>query len=247
MNTVVHDPRKNHLIATLWPTEHGGWLKHLQAVELPVGRVLFESGVELQHLHFPTTAVVSLTTTLENGASTESAVVGREGVVGVSAFMGGESTLTGAVVLLAGHGFRIGADVLLAEFHRCGVVQHLLLRYTQTLLVQMSQTAVCNRHHSMEQQLCRSLLAKLDRLEGTELRVTQERLALSLGVRRESVTQVITTLQRADIVARSRGRIEVIDRPALEQRACECYGVIKAREDALDADQGEAAACTVQA
>ena len=247
MNTVVHDPRKNHLIAKLWPSEHDSWLKHLQAVAMPAGEVLFEPGVELQHLHFPTTAVVSLTTTLENGASTETAVVGRDGVVGVSAFMGGESTLTGAVVLLAGHGFRISTDVLLTEFHRCGAVQHLLLRYTQTLLMQMSQTAVCNRHHSMEQQLSRSLLAKLDRLEGPELRTTHERLALSLGVRREGVTQTLAKLQRADIVERRRGRIKVTDRAALEQLACECYGVIKAREDALDADHGESVDRAVRA
>ena len=245
MNTVVHDPRKNHLIANLWPTEHESWLKHLQAVTMPLGQVLFEPGVELQHLHFPTTAVVSLTTTLEGGASTESAVVGRDGVVGVSAFMGGESTLTGAVVLLAGHGFRIRTDVLLAEFHRCGLVQHLLLRYTQTLLVQMSQNTVCNQHHSVEQRLSRSLLAKLDRLDGDEVLITQERLALSLGVRREGVTHALATLERADIVQRNRGRVRIGDRAALEQRACECYGVIKAREDALDADHGEAVVCSV--
>jgi len=247
LNTVVHDPRKNHLIAKLWPTEHDSWLKHLQAVVMPVGQVLFEAGVELQHLHFPTTAVVSLTTTLQNGASTTSAVVGRDGVVGVSAFMGGESSLTGASVLVAGHGFRIRADILLAEFHRCGIVQHLLLRYTQTLLVQMSQTAVCNQHHTMEQRLSRSLLAKLDRIEGDELIVTQERLALSLGVRREGVTETLSTLARADIVERSRGRVRVIDRATLEQRACECYGVIKAREDALNADHGEDVVCSVRA
>ena len=247
MKTLVHDPRKNQLIANLWPTEHDSWLKHLQAVTMPMGQVLFDPGVELQHLHFPTTAVVSLTTTLESGDSTESAVVGRDGVVGVSVFMGGESTLTGAVVLLGGHGFRIRADILLAEFHRCGVVQHLLLRYTQTLLVQMSQNTVCSQHHSVEQRLSRSLLAKLDRIDGDEVLVTQERLALSLGVRREGVTHALATLERAAIVQRNRGRVRISDRTALEQRACECYGVIKTREDALAADQGEAVICAVPA
>lgn len=247
MTTVLHDPRENQLIANLWPTEHDGWLKLLQPVAMPVGQVLFEPGVELKYLHFPTTAVVSLRTMLEDGTGSEAAVVGRDGVVGVSAFMGGESTLTNAVVLLAGHGFRIRADVVLEEFHRCGVVQHLLLRYTQTLMVQMSQNTVCNRHHSLEQRLCRSLLAKLDRVEGQDLRITQEQLAQSLGVRREGVTQALATLQRAGLVERSRGRIRVINHPALEKRACECYGVIKTREDALDADRGEDVACTVQA
>lgn len=247
MTTVVYDPCENQLIASLWPTEQDGWLKQLQPVAMPVGQVLFDPGVELKYLHFPTTAVVSLRTMLEDGTGSEAAVVGRDGVVGVSSFMGGESTLTNAVVLLAGHGFRIRAEVVLEEFHRCGIVQHMLLRYTQTLMVQMSQNTVCNRHHSVEQRLSRSLLAKLDRVEGQDLRITQEQLAQSLGVRREGVTQALATLQLAQLVERSRGRVRITNRPALEDRACECYGVIRAREDALDADKGEDLVCSVQA
>jgi CRP-like cAMP-binding protein len=245
VNPATHDLRENQLLSNLWPTEHDTWFRSLQPVMLTLDQVLFEPGIGLPYLHFPTTAVVSLRTMLENGTGSEAAVVGRDGMVGVSAFMGGETTLTAAVVLVAGHGFRIATDVLLAEFHRCGVVQHLLLRYTQTLMVQMSQNTVCNRHHSLEQQLCRSLLAKLDRIDTDELVVTQERLAHSLGVRREGVTQALARLQRASLVERRRGRITVTDRPGLLKRACECYGVIKVREDELLADHGEAAVCTV--
>ena len=221
------NPRKNHLLASLADDEWQRWLPLLEHVELPLGHVLHESGKTLSHVYFPTTAIVSLLYVLENGASAEIAVVGNEGLVGVSLFMGGGSTPSRAVVQSAGQGFRLKAKAMKDEFDRGGPVLHLLLRYTQALITQMAQTAVCNRHHSLDQQLCRWLLLSLDRLEGAELVMTQELIANMLGVRREGVTEGASKLQNAGLIAYSRGRITVVDRPGLEQRTCECYLVVK--------------------
>ena len=221
------NPRKNHLLASLADDEWQRWLPLLEHVELPLGHVLHESGKTLSHVYFPTTAIVSLLYVLENGASAEIAVVGNEGLVGVSLFMGGGSTPSRAVVQSAGQGFRLKAKAMKDEFDRGGPVLHLLLRYTQALITQMAQTAVCNRHHSLDQQLCRWLLLSLDRLEGAELVMTQELIANMLGVRREGVTEGASKLQNAGLITYSRGRITVVDRPGLEQRTCECYLVVK--------------------
>lgn len=227
MKKPTPDPRSNDLIATLWDTEEHSWLPQLEAVDMPLGEVLFESGDTLKYVYFPTTAVISLMYMLESGATAETAVVGHEGVVGVSLFMGGESALTSAEVRIAGSGYRLKADILMEEFQRCGAVQHLLLRYTQALLAQMSQTAVCNRHHSVDQQLCRFLLQSLDRLQGNEIAMTQELIANSLGVRREGVTAAATGLQKAGLIRYARGQISVLDREGLEERSCECYAVVR--------------------
>ena len=205
----------------------------LEPVSMPFGHVLYESGAMLSHAYFPTSAIVSLLYVTENGGSTEIAVVGREGVVGVPLFMGGGSTPSRAVVQSAGLGFRMSAAAIQGEFSRSPQVMRILLRYTQALIVHMAQTAVCNRHHSVEQQLCRLLLLSLDRLPGNELRVTQELIAQMLGVRREGVTAAALELQRAELISYSRGRIKVLDRPGLEARSCECYAVIKAEYDRL--------------
>ena len=209
------------------------WLPDLEAVELPLGRVLYEPGVALSHVYFPTTAIVSLLYVMEDGASAEIAVVGKEGIVGVSLFMGGESTPSRAVVQSAGQGFRLSAAVLKREFSRSGPVLHLLLRYTQALITQMAQTAVCNRHHSLDQQLCRWLLLSLDRLQSNELVMTQELIANMLGVRREGVTESALKLQQAGLIRYARGHISVLDRKGLEQRTCECYAVVKKEYDRL--------------
>ena len=224
---MLHNPRKNHLLASLAGDEWQRWLPLLEHVELPLGHVLHESGKTLSHVYFPTTAIVSLLYVLENGASAEIAVVGNEGLVGVSLFMGGGSTPSRAVVQSAGQGFRLKAKAMKDEFDRGGPVLHLLLRYTQALITQMAQTAVCNRHHSLDQQLCRWLLLSLDRLEGAELVMTQELIANMLGVRREGVTEGASKLQNAGLITYSRGHITVLDRPGLEQRTCECYLVVK--------------------
>jgi CRP-like cAMP-binding protein len=200
---------------------------------MPLGEVLYESGVTLSHVYFPTTAIVSLLYVMEDGASAEIAVVGNEGIVGISLFMGGESTPSRAVVQSAGQGFRLKAQVLKEEFNRAGPVLHLLLRYTQALITQMAQTAVCNRHHSLDQQLCRWLLLSLDRLQGDELVMTQELIANMLGVRREGVTEAALKLQSAGLIRYARGRITVLDRAGLEQRTCECYAVVKKEYDRL--------------
>ena len=200
---------------------------------MPLGHVLYESGATLSHVYFPTTAIVSLLYVMENGASAEIAVVGHEGLVGVSLFMGGESTPSRAVVQSAGRGFRLQAATMKDEFDRAGPVLHLLLRYTQALITQMAQTAVCNRHHSLDQQLCRWLLLSLDRLQGNDLVMTQELIANMLGVRREGVTEAALKLQKAKLIRYSRGRISVLDRPGLEQRTCECYAVVKVEYDRL--------------
>ncbi len=200
---------------------------------MPLGHVLYESGATLSHVYFPTTAIVSLLYVMENGASAEIAVVGHEGLVGVSLFMGGESTPSRAVVQSAGRGFRLQASTMKDEFDRAGPVLHLLLRYTQALITQMAQTAVCNRHHSLDQQLCRWLLLSLDRLQGNDLVMTQELIANMLGVRREGVTEAALKLQKAKLIRYSRGRISVLDRPGLEKRTCECYAVVKVEYDRL--------------
>ena len=227
------DPRGNHLLAALASDEWQRWQPLLEHVEMPLGDVIYESGKTLGHVYFPTTSIVSLLYVLENGASAEIAVVGNEGLVGVSLFMGGSSTPSRAVVHSAGHGFRLKAKDMKIEFDRGGPVLHLLLRYTQALITQMSQTAVCNRHHTLDQQLCRWLLMSLDRLKSSELVMTQELIANMLGVRREGVTDSATKLQNAGLIKYSRGRIKVLDRPGLEERTCECYAVVKKEYDRL--------------
>lgn len=227
------NPKKNHLLASLADEEWRRWQPLLEPIEMPLGHVLYESGKTLSHVYFPTTSIVSLLYVLENGASAEIAVVGNEGVVGISLFMGGGSTPSRAVVQSAGHGFRLKANAMKDEFDRGGAVLHLLLRYTQALITQMSQTAVCNRHHSLDQQLCRWLLLSMDRLEGDQLVMTQELIANMLGVRREGVTKGATELQNDGLIKYNRGRITVLNRPGLEKRVCECYAVVKNEYDRL--------------
>ena len=200
---------------------------------MKLGHVLYESGVALQHVYFPADCIVSLLYVMQNGASAEIAVVGKEGIVGISLFMGGETTPSRAVVQSGGHAYRLSAALLKEEFSRSGAVQHLLLRYTQALLTQMAQTAVCNRHHSVEQQLCRWLLLSLDRLSDNNLTMTQELIANMLGVRREGVTEAAGKLQTAGLISYSRGKITVLDRPRLQKKACECYAVVKTEFDRL--------------
>lgn len=227
------DARANWLLAALADSEWDRWIPHLEPMDMPLGKVLYEPGGKLSHVYFPTTAIVSLLYVMENGSSAESAVVGNEGIVGVALFMGGESTPSRAVVQSAGKGYRLGAARMKTEFNLAGPVLHLLLRYTQALLTQMAQTAVCNRHHSLDQQLCRWLLLSLDRLHGNELVMTQELIANMLGVRREGVTEGALKLQRAGLIRYSRGHITVLDRSGLESRSCECYAVVKKEYDRL--------------
>ena len=228
---------ENHLLAALPDAEWQRWLPQLEAAELPLGNVLYESGSTLEHVYFPTTAIVSLLYVMENGASAEIAVVGNEGIVGISLFMGGETTPSRAVVQSAGQGFRLKAQSMKDEFNRAGPVLHLLLRYTQALITQMAQTAVCNRHHSLDQQLCRWLLLSLDRLQGSELLMTQELIANMLGVRREGVTEGALKLQHAGLIKYTRGHISVLDRPGSERRSCECYAVVRKEYDRLLPDK----------
>jgi CRP-like cAMP-binding protein len=227
------DHRQNLLLAALPEAELQRWLPQLEPAPMPLGQVLYESGATLSHVYFPTTAIVSLLYVMENGASAEIAVVGNEGIVGISLFMGGESTSSRAVVQSAGSGFRLKAQMMKNEFNRAGPVLHLLLRYTQALITQMAQTAVCNRHHSLDQQLCRWLLLSLDRLQDNELVMTQELIANMLGVRREGVTEGALKLQQDRLIRYSRGRITVLDRSGLEKRTCECYAVVKKEYDRL--------------
>jgi CRP-like cAMP-binding protein len=227
------EARKNFLLAALPDPEWRRWQPLLEQVEMPLGQVLYESGATLTHVYFPTTSIVSLLYVMENGASAEIAVVGNEGLVGVSLFMGGESTPSRAVVQSAGQGYRLKAQLMKDEFNRAGPVLHLLLRYTQALITQMSQTAVCNRHHSLDQQLCRWMLLSLDRLRANELVMTQELIANMLGVRREGVTEAALNLQQAGLISYARGHISVLDRPGLEKRTCECYAVVKHEYDRL--------------
>lgn len=227
------DPRDNRLLAMLPDDSLASWSPLLEPIDMPLGQVLYEPGVRLSHVYFPTTSIVSLLYVMEDGASAEIAVVGNEGIVGISLFMGGESTPSRALVQSAGKGFRLEAAAMLREFNRAGPVLHLLLRYTQALITQMSQTAVCNRHHSLDQQLCRWLLLSLDRLGGSELVMTQELIANMLGVRREGVTEAAGHLQRAGLIHYRRGHITVLDREGLERRTCECYAVVKREYDRL--------------
>ncbi|AOU98071.1 Crp/Fnr family transcriptional regulator [Acidihalobacter yilgarnensis] len=234
----VQELMQNLLLAALPAQQLSQWLSHLEPVNMPLGEVLYESGSSVTHVYFPTTSIVSLLYVMEDGASAEIAVVGNEGVVGISLFMGGESTTSRAVVQSAGQGFRINARLLMLEFSRGGPVLHLLLRYTQALITQMGQTAVCNRHHSLDQQLCRWLLLSLDRLQSNNLMMTQDLIANMLGVRREGVTEAAGKLQQAGLIKYHRGHITVLDRAALEQRVCECYAVVKREYDRLLPQQG---------
>jgi CRP-like cAMP-binding protein len=233
MSEPVHSPAENRLLAVLPPIERERVYPRLELVRMPLGSVLYESGSRLDHVYFPANSIVSLLYVMADGASAEIAVVGNDGVVGVSLFMGGETTPSRAVVQSAGVAYRLPGSVLKEEFRRGGATQQLLLRYTQALLTQMAQTAVCNRHHSVDQQLCRWLLLSLDRLFSNELAMTQELIANMLGVRREGVTEAAGKLQSAGVIRYSRGRITVLDRPALEAQACECYAVVKQESDRL--------------
>jgi CRP-like cAMP-binding protein len=222
-----HTPHQNHLLASL-PAEIFERLSpHLELVQMPLGAVICESGGQLQHVYFPTTAIISLHYVMEDGASAEIAGVGNEGVLGISLFMGGNTTPCQATVQTGGYGYRLKVKLLMEEFDRAGPMMHLLLRYTQALMTQMSQTAACNRHHSVEQQLCRWLLLTLDRLPSNELTMTQELIAGMLGVRREGITETAGNLQREGLISYRRGHITVLDRTGLESHACECYGVVK--------------------
>ncbi len=227
------DIHQNALLGLLPDEELSRILPHLEKVTLTLGQSLSESGQQMEHVYFPLDSIVSLLCVMENGASTEIAVVGHEGVVGVSLFMGGETTPSRAIVQSAGHAYRLKGKLLKNEFYRAGPMQRMLLRYTQALLTQMAQTAVCNRHHSVDQQLCRWLLLSLDRLPGDKLIMTQELIANMLGVRREGVTESAGKLQKAGLISYNRGHITVIDRPGLEARVCECYGVVKEEYDRL--------------
>jgi CRP-like cAMP-binding protein len=228
-----HRPQQNHLLAALSATEQERLYPHLQLAEMPLGKVIYEPGDVLPHVYFPTDCIVSFLYVLEDGATTEISVVGNEGLVGVTLFMGGESTPGRAVVQSAGHAYRLSGQRLKEEFHRNDHVRLLLLRYTQALITQMAQTVVCNRHHSVDQQLCRWLLLALDRLPSNELIMTQELIADMLGVRREGVTEAVGKLDRLGVITHSRGHITVLDRPALERLACECYAVVKKETDRL--------------
>lgn len=228
-----HELGQNALLSALPSSVTDRWLPHLESVEMPLGEVVYESGATLSRVYFPTTAIVSLLYVLDNGASAEIAVVGHEGIVGVSLFMGGMSTSSRAVVQSGGQGFRLKANILQEQFNQAGPVLHLLLRYTQALITQMGQSVVCNRHHSLDQQLCRWLLLRLDRLRGDELVMTQELIANMLGVRREGVTECALNLQRAGLIRYARGRISVLDRAGLEKRTCECYAVVRKEYDRL--------------
>jgi CRP-like cAMP-binding protein len=220
-------PRQNHLLAALPPAEYERLFPQLELVDLPLGKIIYESGHTLDKVYFPSTSIISLLNVLESGASAEIAVVGKEGIVGIALFMGGVSMPSRALVQSAGQAYRLNGHVFMQEFNRSPAFQHLLMRYTMALISQMSQTAVCNRHHTVDQQLCRWLLLSLDRLESNELLMTQELIADMLGVRREGVTEAAGNLQKAGLINYSRGRITVLDRPGLEKRVCECYEVVR--------------------
>lgn len=228
-----HDPRENHILDSLPAEERERLFPHLTLVEMPLGMVLYESGEALRHIYFPTDSIVSLLYVMKDGASAEIAIVGNEGAIGVSLFMGGETTPSRAIVQSAGFAYRLTGRRLKQEFERHGQMLHLLLRYTQSLITQMAQTAVCNRHHSVDQQLCRWLLLSLDRLPSNRLDMTQELIANMLGVRREGVTGAAGKLQEARVIRYSRGHITVLDRRKLEKLSCECYAVVKKETDRL--------------
>jgi CRP-like cAMP-binding protein len=240
-----HSPNQNHLLAALPTAEFGRLAKHLEPVPMQLGKVIFEPGGQLLHAYFPTTSIVSLHYVTECGASAETAGVGNEGVVGISLFMGGDTTSSSAMVKTAGHAYRLESRLVKQEFSRGGLMQGLLLRYTQALMTQMTQTAVCNRHHSVEQQLCRWLLSTVDRAPPGELIMTQDLIASMLGVRREGITEAAGNLQRAGLISYRRGHISVLDRAGLESRVCECYAVVKTELNRLLSDvryrQGTAA------
>lgn len=225
--TLPHNPGQNHLLARLSATEFKPLIAKCELVPMLLGDILYEPGGQLQHAYFPTTSIVSLHYVMESGASAETAGVGNEGIVGISLFMGGNTTSGSAVVQTAGHAYRLERHTLYDEFHRSGVVQSLLLRYTQALATQMFQTAACNRHHTVEQQLCRWLLLTLDRLPSNELMMTQELVATMLGVRREGITEAAGNLRSAGFISYRRGHISVLDRAGLERNSCECYAVVK--------------------
>ena len=238
MNTVPHSPRQNHLIDALPNAEYEHLSPNLELIPMPLGKVIYESGDVLSYAYFPTTCIISLLYVMENGSSAEIAVVGNEGIVGVALFMGGQTMPNRAIVQSAGHAYRLRAPQLMLDFNRSGgrrkgIFHHLLLRYTQALITQMAQTAVCNRHHSVDQQLCRWLLLSLDRLAASELTMTQELIANMLGVRREGVTDAAGKLQKAGLIEYRRGHITVLDRPGLEKRVCECYQVVKTEFERL--------------
>jgi CRP-like cAMP-binding protein len=228
-----NSPMQNHLLDALPAEDYARLLPDLELIAMPLAWVVYESGGHMDHVYFPTTSIVSLLYVTESGASAEIAIAGNEGLVGISLFMGGESTPSRAVVQSAGEGYRVNASVLKREFALGGALQHLALRYTQALITQMAQTAVCNRHHSVDQQLCRWLLLSMDRLPGNELKMTQELIANMLGVRREGVTAAAGDLQAAGLIHYSRGHITILDRKGLEQRVCECYAVVKTEFDRL--------------
>ena len=232
----THSPSQNHLLAVLPAADFERLAPHLELVPMRLGDCLYEPGGQLQHVYFPTTAIVSLLYILESGVSAELAGVGNEGMVGISLFMGGDTTSSSATVQTAGHAYRLQGRLLKEEFHRGGLMQRLLLRYTQVLLTQVAQTAACNRFHSIEQQLSRWLLATLDRLPANELVMTQELVASALGVRREGITEAAGNLQRAGVISYRRGHISVIERPGLESRACECYDVVRKESGRLMSD-----------
>jgi len=234
--SLPHSPSQNYLLAALPAAEFERLSPHLEPILLPLGEMLYEPGDQLQYAYFPTTAIVSLHYVMESGASAETAGVGNEGVVGIALFMGGDTTPSSAVVRTAGHGYRLAGNLLKQEFNRAGLMQRLLLRYTQALMTQMNQTAACNRHHTVEQQLCRWLLLTLDRVSSRELIMTQELVANMLGVRREGITEAAGKLQRAGFIRYRRGHIAVLDRSGLETRACECYAVVKNELNRLMSD-----------
>jgi CRP-like cAMP-binding protein len=233
MSALVHDPQQNHLLAAFSAAEQERIYPHLQLVPMPLGKVLYESGDVLRYVYFPTNSIVSLLYVLADGASAEISVVGNEGLIGIALFMGGETTPSRAIVQSAGFAYRLIGQQLKDEFHRSGELQLLLLRYTQALITQMAQTAVCNRHHSVDQQLCRWLLLSLDRLSSNQLVMTQELIANMLGVRREGVTEAAGKLDKLGVIRYARGRITVLDRKKLEQLCCECYAVVKKETDRL--------------
>ena len=228
-----HDPQQNHLLAALSPRERERIYPHLRLVPMPLGEVIYTSGSELPYLYFPTNCIVSLVYVMANGASAEIAVTGCEGLLGIALFLGGQTAPNQAVVQSGGHAYRIGAKVIKHEFDRGGPLQHLLLLYTQALIAQMAQTAVCNRHHSLDKQLCRWLLLSLDRLHSGELTMTQELIANMLGVRRQGVVEAAGNLQKAGLIDYRRGHISVLGRPGLEARVCECYAVVKREYERL--------------
>ncbi|HWY24063.1 MAG TPA: Crp/Fnr family transcriptional regulator [Nevskia sp.] len=229
----IPTPQQNHLLAALHAEVQSRLFSHLELVPLPLGKVLYESGDAMRHVYFPTDSIVSLLYVMESGASAEISVVGNEGLIGVALFMGGESTPSRAIVQSAGYAYQLLGQRLKDEFNRHGEMLLLMLRYTQSLITQMAQTAVCNRHHSIDQQLCRWLLLSLDRLPSNRLTMTQELIANMLGVRREGVTDAAGKLQKLGVIEYSRGQITVLDRAKLEAQSCECYAVVKKETDRL--------------